>query len=106
MIWWRGLSPYYRTVRQCHLDEFQTYPFLIINNITVPVLNSSRWYGRLTAEEASWKNDSITYFNDSIDNSILDDEGNACGIISIPSIEITFDYDPIHVLYDITKQYI
>ena len=32
------------------------------------------------------KNDSITYVDDIVDNIILDSEGNACGIISIPGI--------------------
>ena len=53
-----------------------------------------------------FKNASITYFNDSFDNNILDDERNACGIIAIPSIGIKFDNDHIHVLHDLTKRYI
>ena len=46
-------------------------------------------------------NASITSLN--VDNSILNDEGNACGIISIPMIEIPFDNDYIHVLHDTEK---
>ena len=80
----KGLPPSSRTVRQCDLDEFQQYPFLGINNITAPAKKGSRWYDCLTTEETSSKNYSITYINDSADNSILDAEGNACGIISIP----------------------
>ena len=52
------------------------------------------------------KNISITYFNDSIDNSILDAEGNACGIIAIPITESNFDNDYIHVLHYLKKLYI
>ena len=47
----------------------------------------------------SFNNASITYVDDSVGNSILDAEGNACGIISIPRIESTFDNDHIHVLH-------
>ena len=36
----------------------------------------------------------------------MDPEGNACGIITIHSIESTFDNDHIHVLHDLPKQYI
>ena len=39
----------------------------------------------------SCKNYSITYFSDSVDISILYDEGNLCGINAIPIIEVTFD---------------
>ena len=44
--------------------------------------------------------------NDIVDNSILYAEGNACGIIAIISIEITFDNYHIHVLHDLPKRYI
>ena len=54
----------------------------------------------------SCKNAPITYFNDSVDNSILDAEGNVYGIISIPSIESTFENGHINVLYDTPKKYI
>ena len=46
---------------------------------------------------------SITYFNDSVDKSILDAEGNSYVIIAIPIIECTFDNDHIHVLHYIPK---
>ena len=97
LILCRGLSPFSRTVRQCHLDEFRLYPFIGRNIITAPVKKGSRQYERFAAELKSYNNDSSTYFNDSVDNSILYDEGNACGSIAIPSIEITFDNDHIHV---------
>ena len=106
LIWCRGLPPSCRTVRKCHFDEFQPSPFLGTNNITVPVKNGSRWYGWLTAEETSWKNASITYFNGRVDNIILGAEGNACGIIAIPSIKITFENCHIHVLHNLPKRYI
>ena len=106
MIQFRGLSPSSRIVTQCHLEEFWPSPFLERNNITVPVKKGGRWYGWLTSGEISCKNAPITYFNDSVDNIILDAEVNACGIIAIPSIEITFGNDRIHVLHDLPKQYI
>ena len=86
-----------------YLDEFQPSPFIGINNITVTVKKGSRLYWWLTTEEKFWKNASITYFNKIIDNIILDAEGNACGIIAIPSIEITFDNYHIHLLHDLPK---
>ena len=46
-------------------------------------------------------NASITPLN--VDNSILDGESNAYGMISIPMIEITFDNEYIHVLHDTEK---
>ena len=98
--------PPYRTVRQCHLDEFLPSPVLGINNIIVPVKKGSRLYVWLTTEGESYKNASITYFNDSVDNSIMDAEVNACGIIAIPSIEVTFENDHINVLHDLLKKYI
>ena len=97
----QGFVPPFRKVRQFHLDEFQPSPFLGINNITVPVKKDGRWDWWLTAEETSYENASTAYFNDSSDNSILDAEGNACGIIFIPSIESTFDNDHIHVFNDL-----
>ena len=74
------------------------------NNINVPIQKGSMRYERLSAEETSCKNASITYFNDSVDNSILGDEGNACVISAIPIIKSNFDNDHIHVLYDPPKQ--
>ena len=59
-----------------------------------------RVHGWLTAEEMFFKNYSINYFND----NIIDYDGNACGIIVITSIEITFENDHIHVLRYIPKQ--
>ena len=106
LILCRGLYPPSRTVRQRHLDEFKPFPFLGINNITVPVKKGSIWYGWLTSENTSFKNDSITYFNDSVDKSILDGEVNVCGIIAIVIIESNFDNDNIHMLHDLTKRYI
>ena len=99
-------NPSYRTVRQFHLDEFQTYSFPGINNTTVPVKKVSRWYGWLTVEETSCKNTSINYFNNIVDNSNLHAEGNACGIIAVPRIESTFENDYTHVLHDLPKRYI
>ena len=98
--------PSSKTVIQFHLDEFQPSQFTEINNITIPVKNGRRWYGWLTSEKNIYKNASINYFNDSAEKSILDDEGNACGIIATPSIEITFDNDYIHVLHDLPKRFI
>ena len=57
----------------------------------------------LTTGETICKNALITYFNDSVNNSILYAEGNAYDIIAIPTIERTFDNDHIHVLHDIPK---
>ena len=86
--------------------NFKPIPFLKNNNITITIQNYDRWYGWLTAGEKSCKNYSITYFNSRVDNSILDDEVNACEIIAITRIEITFDNDYIHLLHDIPKWYI
>ena len=86
------------------MDEFQTSPFLGNNHINVPIQKAGRLYDWFVAGETICKNDSITYFNDSTDNSILDTEVNACSIIAIPSIEITFENDHIHVLYDLPKR--
>ena len=36
------------------------------------------------AKETSCNNASKDYFNASVDNSIMDDEGNVCGIVDIP----------------------
>ena len=63
-----------------------------------------RWV--VKAEETSVHNYSITYFNGSNDNIILDSEGNACAIATIPSIESTFENYYIHILYDVQNQYI
>ena len=95
----RGFPPPSRIVRQGHLDGFQPFPFLGRNNIIIPVKKCGRWYGWLTNGKTSCKNASIAYFNNSADNSILDAKYNACGIIAIPIIEITFDNDHIHVLH-------
>ena len=106
MIWFRDPTPSSRKVRQCQSDEFQPYPFLGINNITVPVKKGRKLFGWLTSKEKIFTNASITSFDDTVDNSILDAEGNVCGIITKPIIETTFDNDYIHVLHDITKRYI
>ena len=45
-----------------------------------------------------------TYFNDSVDNSIIDAEINAYGIIARPRIESTFENEHIHVLHDLPKK--
>ena len=66
--------------------KFNPIPFLKNKNINVPIQKGNRWYEWFSAEETSFKNNSINYFNDSVDNSILDAKGKACGIISIPSI--------------------
>ena len=106
LIWFRNYPPSSRKFRQCHLDKFQPYPFLGINNITAPVKKGSRRYDWLTTEETRSKNYSITYINDSVDNSILDAEGNACGIIAIPIIQSAFENDYVHALHDLLKRYI
>ena len=106
LIWCRYLSPSSSKVRQCHLNEFQLSPFLVINNITVPLQKGIRWSGWLTAKKTSFMNTSITSFNYIIDKSILDSEGNVCGIITITIIEITFDNQYIHVLNYLPKRYI
>ena len=41
LVCFRDLFPYSRTIRQFHLDEFETSPFIEINNITVPVQKCS-----------------------------------------------------------------
>ena len=81
-------------------------PFLKNKNTNVPIQKGSRWYEWFAAKEKSCKNASIAYFNSSVDSSILDAGGKVCGIISIPSIEITYDNYHIHVLHDLTKRYI
>ena len=53
--------------------------------------------------ETSFNEASITYFNNRTNNIILDAEYNACGIIYIPIIEITFENYNIHVLHDLPK---
>ena len=72
----------------------------------VPIKNGCRWYEWFAAGETSCNNDSITYFNYIVDNSILDAESNSCGIISIPSIKSTLDNDHIHILNYLLKWYI
>ena len=91
LIQFKYFTPYSVTGRQRHLDVFKPYTLFGRNNITVTLEKFIRWYGWLTAEETSYTNASITSFNDSIDNSIMDYEGNACGIIAIPIIEINLD---------------
>ena len=86
--------------------NFKPIPFLKNNNINLTIQKGSRWDGCLTYEETSYKNASTNYSNDSGDKSILDVEGNVCGIISIPSIAITFDNDNIHALQNLPKRYI
>ena len=81
-------------------------PFLKNKSINVPVQKCSRLYELFAAKETSCGNGSIAYFDDSIDNSILDAEGKVCGIINIPIIEITFDNDHTHVLHYLPNQYI
>ena len=81
--------------------NFNPLPFLKNNTIHLPILKGGIWYEWFAAGETSCNNDSIKYFSDSVDNSIMDSEGNACGIISIPIIESTFDNYHIHVLHDI-----
>ena len=106
LIWFSAFPPSSGTVRQCHLGGFQPSPYIGINIITLPVNKGGRWYVWLTSEEAGCKNDSIRYFKYSVDISILYAEGNSCGIISIPSIEITFDHYHIHVLRYLPNRYI
>ena len=78
----------------------------IQDETNVTIQNDIIWYEWFAAGETSCKNASITYFTDRVDNSILDSEGNSCGNISIPSIEINFDNDHIHVFRYIINQYI
>ena len=86
--------------------NFNPLPFLKNNNITVTIKNGSRWYKWFAADWTSLMIYPVDLFNDSVDNSILDAEGNECVIIVIPSIERTFYNDHIHVLHDLSKQYI
>ena len=83
--------------------KFSTLSLSKKNNISVHIQKDSRWYEWSISGETSCKNASIAYFSDSIDNSILYAEGNACGILSIPIIEITFDNDHIHVFHYLPK---
>ena len=69
--------------------------------MTADVKSGGKWSGWLTS--GSGKNSSIAYFNYSVDKIIMDAEGNSCGIIFIPSIEITFENDYIHVLHNPPK---
>ena len=72
----------------------------------VTIQKGSRWYEWLTYGEIICNTYSIAYFSFIVDNSILDAEGNAYGIISTHRIEITFDNDHIRLLHDIPKRYI
>ena len=45
LILCRGLSPSSSIVRQCHVDEFQTFPFIGINNVTVIFLKLACYMG-------------------------------------------------------------
>ena len=100
----QGFWPLFQDSQKRILESLQPYPFLENNNINVPIQKGIRRYEWFAAEWTSCKNASTTYFNDSVYNSILDAEGNTCGIISIPSIEITFDNYHIRVLDDIPKR--
>ena len=100
------MPPPSRIVRQGHLDEFQLFPFLGINNINVPVERVAYGMGGSLLGEKIAIMLLINWFNDRVDNSILDAEVNACGIIAIPIIENILYNDHIHVLNDPTKQYI
>ena len=51
-------------------------------------------------------NASTTLVNYILDNSILDAEGNAGGIIAVPIIGITFENKYIHALHDLQKKFI
>ena len=104
LILCRGLYPPSRTVRQRHLDEFKPFPFLGINNITVPIQNGGRSYGWFTTEETSCTSSSIAFLN--VDNSTLYIEVISCGIIYIPIIAVTFDNHDIHILHYLKNQYI
>ena len=78
---------------------YNPIPFLEDKNTTVPPPKVTIWYRCLTSEETSCINDSITLLN--VYNSILYTEGNACGIITISVIEITFKNYYIYVMYDL-----
>ena len=79
-------------------------PFLGDNNITVRLQNSGIWSGWFTTKEKICTNDSTTFLN--IDNSTLYTEVNAYGIISTPIIKCTFDKYYVHIVHDISNQYI
>ena len=68
--------------------HFSTFHSLENNNIAVPIRKSGRWSEWLTAEEKGCMNASIIVLN--MDNSIMYNEGNSCGIIDIPVIKCTF----------------
>ena len=87
--YWYNLGippPSSRKVKQGHLDEFQFFPFIVINNITVPFKEVRRWYEWFVSELKNCKNYSIASFNYSVDKRILNAEVNAYGIISMPII--------------------
>ena len=85
------------------ISMYYMIPFLG-KKLNVTIQKGNIWYEWFFAKETSCNNASKDYFNASVDNSIMDDEGNACGIIDIPWIEITFDNDHIHVLHDLPKR--
>ena len=87
------MSPSSRTVRKFNLDEFQPSTFLKNNNITVTFQKGSRGYEWIASDLKSCTNASINSFNDIVDNSIMDNEVNACGIFEIHTIENTVDND-------------
>ena len=81
-------------LENCTWKNFNPIPFLTNNNINVPIQKGSRLYEWFAAEGGICKNASISYFNGSVDNSILYAEGKVCVIIAIPSIERTFEKWP------------
>ena len=99
-----SLTPFSRTVIQCYLDKFQSYLFIGMNNITVPLQKGNIWSGWLTAEEKFYTNASVPFLN--FYNTILNTEGNECGTISIPVTETSFKNYSIRVLQDHAKGYI
>ena len=86
--------------------NFNPIPLLKNKNTNVPIQKDIRWYEWFAAKETSFKNASIAYLNYRLNNSSLDAEEKACGIITISIIESTFENDHIHVLHDLQKQYI
>ena len=44
-------------------NEFQTFQFLVIKNITVPLQKGIIWYGWFTTKDTSLTNNSITFLN-------------------------------------------
>ena len=106
LIWFIGFAPLPENLENSMCRKFNPIPFLKNKNMNLPIQQGGRWYEWFAAEETSCNNASISYFNDIVDTSILDDEGKACDIIAILSIKSTFDNDHIHVLHYLPNRYL